>query len=389
MPLPNPTVQRTAMVYTNTDTTLEKRDISEVIDLLDPFDTPILNMVGRDSLRVPCTQVKHEWITDRLLPRAGTLGAAYVAGSGTLQLASGEGNYLYVDDIILVDSISFRVVSGPPDVDILTVQVIAGTDTAIANATTWRKVSHAAQEGGSARLEDRKTVAEIPYNYTQIFKDWIVVSGTMMHIARYGYVNERAYQEEKMLKALALDLENTILYGARSYTGGPPRKSTMGGLFQYLFLDGVAGGWETVVDLAGVALTETKLNNTLEEIWQRGGAPDFIMVNSANKRRVTSWVTPHIRTTMDETRFGASIGTFVSDFGTLDIVLNRNLRASDIIIGTASQIGLGPLVGRQFNSRLLPATLDGDWYELLGEYTMEVHRPSVDFAWLYDSSTTL
>jgi len=72
---------------------------------------------------------------------------------------------------------------------------------------------------------------------------------------------------------------------------------------------------------------------------------------------------------------------------TLDIVLDRWLRPSDVVIGTRESNGIGPLTGRQFTSRLLPSTIDGTWYEILGEYTMEVHKPQSDFGWIYDTST--
>jgi len=129
--LTNPTLKR-GMIYTTTDTINAKRDISEVIDLLDPFETPMLDMVGRDSLTTPCTQTKHEWMTDRLNPRAGTLYTAYTAGSGTMTLSSGEGKFLYTDDLILVGDMVFRVNSGPPDSDTIGVSLLGGTDTSLA-----------------------------------------------------------------------------------------------------------------------------------------------------------------------------------------------------------------------------------------------------------------
>lgn len=380
------TVQRN-MVYTTTDSTLEKRDISTVIDLLDPFETPMLDMVGRDSLHTPCSQVKHEFIEDRLIPRAGTLLSAHVAGSGTFVFNTGEGNYLVIDDMFMVGDVVYQVVSGPPGTDTLQVTTVRGTDAAFAASSIWRKIAHAAPEGGSAKDDNRKTVASLPYNYTQILKDWAIVTGTMKNIPRYGYVSERAYNEEKVLKNLALDLEYSLLYGVRSYEAGPPRKSTMGGLFEFVYIPGVANSWSHIVDAAAGDLTETMLNNALQAMWVLGAKPDFMMLNGTNKRRVTAWGRPFIRTERTESTAGASVGAYESDFGTVDIILNRNLRPADVILGTKGSLGIGPLSGRAFQSRLLPSTLDGEWWEILGEYTMEVHRASMDFGWIYNTST--
>jgi hypothetical protein len=300
-------------------------------------------------------------------------------------LAADEGKYLLPDDLIMVGNVVFRVTSGAPDSDTILVSVVEGTDADFASSSIWRKVAHSAQEGGVARDDASKTHLTKPYNYTQILKDWVIVTGTMEVIDRYGYANERAYQEQKVLKQLAIDLEYDLLYGAKSYDEGPPRKSSMGGLFSYVLLPGISGSWTTVVDAANAALTETILNDCLQELWNNGGNPDFILVNGTNKRRITDWATPRIRTAQGERTAGAAVLVYESDFGVLDILLDRWLRPADVVIGTRGSMGIGPLTSRQFTSRLLPSTLDGTWYELLGEYTMEVHKPEIDYGWIYDT----
>ena len=380
------------VISTVTDDTNIIRDVSDVIDFLSPWDTPFLDMVGKDSLRDECEQVKHEWLEDELEGRSGTLLSAYVAGSGVMVLAADQGKYLLPDDLIQLISganrLVFRVTSGAPDSDTLGVSYVGGTgDTALAAAVTWEKIAHAAQEGGEARTDMKKTELGNPFNYTQIIKDWAIVTGTMRSIRRYGYVSERAYQEEKLLRRLAIDLEKNILYGVRGYTAGPPRKSSMGGLMHYVLVPGITGSWSTVVNAAGGAITETMLNNVLQEMWNLGGNPDFITVNGTNKRFITAWAGPRIRTEREERTAGASIGRYESDFGVLDIILDRWLIGSDVVIGTRGSMGIGPLSGRQFSSRLLPVTGDYDRYEILGEYTAEVHKPTMDFGWIYNTAT--
>lgn len=369
------------------------RDVSEAIDFLSPYDVPVLDLVGKDSLSNACTQVKHEWMEDQLAIRSGTLSIAYVAGSGTMTLLpAGVGKGLVPDDLILVESTNcvYRVVAGPPDVDVATVAYVGGaTDVAAAAAAAWRKIAHAAQEGGEARADMSKVAVGMPYNYTQILKDWAIVTGTMRSIKRYGYASERAYQEEQILRRLAIDLEHNILYGVRSNVDGPPRKSTMGGLLQYVLVPGIAGSWATVVNAAGGALTENMFNDALQAGWAKGANYDFVLVNGTNKRVMTSWAAPRIRTDQGANlTAGAAVARYESDFGSVEIILDRWLRASDIIIGSRGAVGLGPLSGRQFSSRNLPVTGDYDRYEILGEYTMEVHRPTIDWAWIYNTKTT-
>lgn len=385
-----PTVRRRQQLETGTDTTNIRYNISEAITLLDPFDTPTLDLVGINSLRFPCDQIKHEWLTDRLRPRETTLAVAYTAGSGTLTVASDAGKYFYRDDMLLIGANVLQILSGPPDSDTFVVQGGVGdsTDADAAAGATVRKIAPALPEGSVSRMDATKTVIGRPYNYTQIFRDQVPVSGTMRVIKRYGYVSERAYQEEKILTQLALDMEMALLYGVKFYSEGPPRRSSLGGLFDFIYLAGVSGSWDTVVDLDGAELTEDRFNAVLQAIWEQGGKPDAFMVNGFNKRVVTKWATPRIRTELEERTAGASIGRYVSDFGTLDIVLNRWLRTSDVPIITRGDIGFGPLEGRPLTSREVPSLGDYDLWEVLGEYTAEVFRASMAHGWIYNTSTS-
>jgi hypothetical protein len=384
------TVHRQQAIQTVTDTSNIKYNISEVIDLLSPFDTPLLTLLGYSSLKFPCDQVKHEWLEDELKPRAGTLDAAYVAGSGTLTVQTDEGNWLAVDDLILVGDNVLQILAGPPDSD--TFVVVGGvggsTDAAAADDAVVTRLASALPEASVSRMDATKVVLTLPYNYTQIFRDQCIVSGTMNVISRYGYVSERAYQEEKVLRQLAIDMEHVLLYGVRSHDSGPPRRSTVGGLFEYILLAGVSGSWSTVIDAASATFTETMLNNLLQQIWEEGGSVDTLLVNGYNQRVITSWATPRIRTERDERMAGAHIANYESDFGSISIILDRWLRASDVVALTRSDIGIGPLNGRAFSSREVPSLGDYIQTEVLGEYTMEVHRPSMAHGWYYGTATS-
>jgi hypothetical protein len=251
-----------------------------------------------------------------------------------------------------------------------------------------RKIASAVPEGSVSRLDSPKVKIVMPYNYTQILRDQCIITGTMAVLKRYGYISERAYQEEKVLRQLAIDLEYQILYGVRSYAAGPPRRSTMGGMLEYILLAGITGSWATVVNNGGAQVTETALNNLLQQVWEEGGMPDTILLNGFNQRTVTAWATPRIRTDRDERMAGAHIGTYESDFGTLDLILNRWLRPSDLPVITKGDIGIGPLGGREFSTREVPSLGDYTQTEILGEYTMEVHRGAMAHGWLYNTATS-
>ena len=157
---------------------------------------------------------------------------------------------------------------------------------------------------------------------------------------------------------------------------------------EYILLAGITGSWDTVVNAAGATLTETMLNDLFQAIWEVGGVPDLLLLNGYNQRVITSWATPRIRTEIDQRMAGAHIGTYMSDFGEIPLFLDRHLRPSDLIILTKADIGIGPLQGRAFSSRVLPQLGDYTQTEILGEYTMEVHRPTISHGWIYNLATS-
>lgn len=62
-----PPVVKRGNILTITDETNLKLDISDAIDQLSPDDVPLLDMIGKDSLHTPCTQLLHEWLAFRPL----------------------------------------------------------------------------------------------------------------------------------------------------------------------------------------------------------------------------------------------------------------------------------------------------------------------------------
>ena len=385
-----PTVNRQQAIQTVTPLSPVniRYNLSEVIDMMSPTDVPFLQRIGQASLGFPCDQVKHEWMEDQLTPSIWALAAAYTAGTGQMTLASGQGKYAYIDDIIFVGDNVLRILAITGDVLNVAGGVGDSTDANAANAAEVRRLSMAAPEGGVARMDSRKTTIVGAYNYTQIIKDWTILTGTMEVIQRYGYVSERAYQEEKVMLRLGISLEQTLLYGIRSYSAGPPRRSTMGGLNQYILTAGINGSWGTVYDANGAQLTEILLNNQFQAIWEEGGMPSLILVNAFQKRIISGWSSPRVRITQPESTGGGVIGYYESEFGVFELMMDRWVRSTDLIILTPDEVGIGPLNGRAFGSKLLPSLGDYTQSEVLGEYTMEVRKGSMAHGWIYDLATS-
>jgi hypothetical protein len=133
--------------------------------------------------------------------------------------------------------------------------------------------------------------------------------------------------------------------------------------------------------------------DNLQDIWNDGGKPDTILVNATQKRVLSSFASPYVRTDRQESALGVVVGTYESEFGDLDIVLDRYVQPSDLIVLSREFIGIGALKGngndRSFFTTPVPVDGDRQTATITGEYTMEVRNADKAHGWIYGLSTTL
>lgn len=160
-------------------------------------------------------------------------------------------------------------------------------------------------------------------NYTVITDRTFTISGTEEAVANYGLDSQYAYQLEKAMKELKIKMERILLGASAASAGATDVARSMAGAFYF----GVNYG---VCALSGnastSALTETKYNDLVEDIYDAGGQPTTTYVNGYLKRRISSFASPNNRTiqmTPDNGKLGGVIDFYTSDFGTQEIVLDR------------------------------------------------------------------
>ena len=163
----------------------------------------------------------------------------------------------------------------------------------------------------------------------------------------------------------------------------------MGGLYGFI----KTGASANVTDASDAKLTEKTLMDALQDIWNDGGKPDTILVNATQKRVLSSFASPYVRTDRTESALGVIVGTYESEFGDLDIVLDRYVQAEDLIIVQKEYLGIGALKGngndRSFFTTPVPVDGDRQIAAITGEYTMEVRNADKAHGWIHSLSTTL
>jgi hypothetical protein len=232
-------------------------------------------------------------------------------------------------------------------------------------------------------------------NYTQIFHDAVSVSGTSESVEKFGITNEFDREFAKKFQELVIKLERAAHYGIR-YAGDFTAANTavlarrMGGLYGFIKSSTSTANVDNAAD---AKLTEKLLMDNLQDIWNDGGKPDTILVNATQKRVLSSFASPYVRTDRQESALGVVVGTYESEFGDLDIVLDRYVQPSDLIVLSREFIGIGALKGngndRSFFTTPVPVDGDRQTATITGEYTMEVRNADKAHGWIYGLSTTL
>lgn len=354
-------------------------DVSDVIGLVSPYETPLLDHLG-DAKRV-ATSTMHEWIEDALLPNFDTINQTTFTPNAqdATSVTVNNGTRFQAGDLVRPGNApEIMQVTGVAGNVLTVVRRYGGTAASnLANALKLTIVGNAALEGADAPAV-RYTTRQRKQNYTQIFTAAVQVSGTAQAVRSYGVQDEVDFQKQERLRELLRDLENTVINGTAPSTGMPGSSTvrrSMNGIIRTInlnqFQPGVsgfpAGGG------SGSDLSETVLNAALRAIWdQSSGTIDTIVVNGFQKRRINSFIGSSLRHfAPGDTRYKDMVGVYESDFGVCRVILSRWVPADTLLLLDSSRIQVMPLRGRSFQFKPLAAMGDALQGQVVGEYTLE------------------
>lgn len=354
-------------------------DVSDVIGIVSPFETPLLDHLG-DAKR-PAMSTIHEWIEDSLLPNFDAVNQTTFSPNAqdATSVTVNNGGRFQVGDLVRPGNAGEVMFVSAVAGNVLTVVRRYG-NTPVSNLSNTLKLTilgNAALEGQDANPV-RFTTRSRKQNYTQIFGNSVQVSGTMQAVRAYGVQDEMDFQKQERLRELLRDLENTIINGAAPAAtpqGSSTVRRSMNGIIKQVatnqFIPG-QGGFQAGGG-AGTDLNEAVLNAALRTIWdQSAGAIDTIVVNGFQKRRINSFVGTALRQfAPSDTRFRDLVGVYESDFGVCRVVLSRWVPADTLLLLDSARIQVMPLRGRSFQFKPLAATGDAATGQVLGEYTLE------------------
>tara|TARA_R100000234_G_C5000625_1_gene180179 strand:+ start:2051 stop:3043 length:993 start_codon:yes stop_codon:yes gene_type:complete len=219
----------------------------------------------------------------------------------------------------------------------------------------WQTQELASPSQSNAQLEGDSVSASAVTQRTRIgnrcqisYTVWAVTT-TSNAVDVAGVSNEMS--EQKLLKGLELkrDLEVTLTNNQAQAAGGTQTAVKLGGLPTYITNTEIGGtrytaatgdgtdAW-TLTNTTAQALTLTVLNSALKQAYIDGGQPTMVMLSPDKKIDFSGLAlassisgAAQVRQSITPTQAASIVGSvesWMSDFGTLDVVINRQF-ASD------------------------------------------------------------
>lgn len=151
--------------------------------------------------------------------------------------------------------------------------------------------------------------------------------------------NEFDWQVEQELKSLKIDIENDFLNGTYAKPADNLSARKTRGLRQAIVTNVVSIA-DADAATAGVQpgpLTERAVLDLMQKVWESGGIREqgsaTLMCNAGVKRQLTKiFVTNKGYSETERVIGGVAVSTIITDFGTLNIMLNRNMVVSELVV---------------------------------------------------------
>lgn len=312
-----------------------KYDVSDKVFLLDPGTNPLLTLltnIGKvsDGVTWKGSSMKKKVTID---PQFKEFEDAY--GTAKTTVTSGltvettwpvadasifaEGDVLLLVDLTTkaMEQVFVQTVTVPT-----TIVVVRGQGTAqinpIANGSYVYRIGSANDEGATYRSSNttRKTLQS---NYTQIFRTPFALTNTEASTEMYTG-DELKYQTTKKGIEHALDIERAFWFGNNAEVTGLTGqvKRYTGGIFERINELGSA----YIQDESSSTLTESEFITFLKKAFAHGRSNKYLFCSGTVLQAINNFSAGAIRITPKDTTYGVQLSTYLSPWGTVNLVYN-------------------------------------------------------------------
>ena len=203
--------------------------------------------------------------------------------------------------------------------------------------------------GVNAHIEGDATTAEARVatvrlgNYTQIFKNAVVIPDTDKGLDKAGRASEMAYQTLRIAKEQKLDIEKALFASQIRVAGNATTARKLAGVPSWvktndtnLGQNGVTGdglGTTTRVDGTATVFTQADFDSLMQEIWVQGGKASSVYLSSFQMNLALGFTgNNNQRSTVQagDEKVIKSLDVYVTPWGTVEFIPSRENRSRDV-----------------------------------------------------------
>lgn len=351
---------KTGMIKTY-DVAENKVDVSGVLSMLEMPLTPLLNRLGISGEAVGATT--YEWWDDVLPVLKTQLNGAYT--SGDLSITVDDASGILTNGVIRVDDTVYRVTDITSNT--LTVVLVSGSDADHADDSEVEILGNAALEG-SDYTDNDYTQKVKRSNVTQIFRDYIKMTGTQRAVEQY--VQEDIFLDEvqRKLERIRVNLERTLWNGVKVSPSDNTTPRLMGGVRDFISDYGYTDSG---------SFTEANFKAFLRAIDNKGGSISEAWMNPTMLDNFLGLNSDKVIIERADQTVGRVVKSYISNFGNVALNVSNNIPTDEIIVFDSNKTKVMPLRGRAAFYEELAKTGDSIKGQIIGEYTFAFRNPDV------------
>ena len=201
-------------------------------------------------------------------------------------------------------------------------------------------------EGDATTAEARSATTRLG-NYTQIFKNAVVVPDTDEGLDKAGRAREIAYQTLKIAKEQKLDIEKALFDNNARVAGNATTARELAGAPAWLTSNTSFGANEganptgdgtdarTDETTTLLAFSQARFDTVMQSIWDNGGKPDTVYLSSFQMNVALGFTGNNNQRSAvqaGDERVVKSLAVYVTPWGTVEFMPSRENRSRDVFI---------------------------------------------------------
>jgi hypothetical protein len=202
--------------------------------------------------------------------------------------------------------------------------------------------SNAHIEGDATTAEARTATTRLG-NYTQIFKNAVVIPDTDKGLDKAGRASEMAYQTLKIAKEQKLDIEKALFDNNARVAGDATTARELAGTETWFTSTiqnkGTGGahaagtGADARTDGTQTAFTQAKFDAIMQNCWEKGGKPDSVYLSAYLMNLALAFTgNNNQRSTVQagDAKVIKSLDVYVTPWGTIEFIPSRENRGRTV-----------------------------------------------------------